>query len=37
MYFSMDINMSGKEVNEYYKKRFQIEFCFCFCFRDAKK
>lgn len=29
---STDINVSGKDVIEYYCTRFQIEFCF----RDAK-
>ena len=32
IYFSTNENMSGKDVLEYYKTRFQIEFCF----RDAK-
>ncbi len=33
LYFSTDINMSGKEVIEFYRTRFQIEFCY----RDAKQ
>lgn len=33
LYFSTDVTMSGKDVIEYYKTRFQIEFCF----RDAKQ
>ena len=33
LYFSTDIHMSGKDVIEYYRTRFQIEFCF----RDAKQ
>lgn len=33
LYFSTDPAMSGKDVIEYYKTRFQIEFCF----RDAKQ
>jgi Transposase DDE domain. len=32
LYFSTDATMSGKDVIEYYKTRFQIEFCF----RNAK-
>ena len=32
LFFSTDPNMSGKDVIEYYRTRFQIEFCF----RDAK-
>ena len=32
LFFSTDIEMSGKDVIEYYRTRFQIEFCF----RDAK-
>jgi len=32
LYFSTDQTMSGKDVIEYYRTRFQIEFCF----RDAK-
>lgn len=33
LYFSTDCSMSGKDVIEYYRTRFQIEFCF----RDAKQ
>jgi hypothetical protein len=33
IYFSTDINMSGKDIVEYYRTRFQIEFVF----RDAKQ
>lgn len=33
LYFSTDVDMSGKEVVEFYRTRFQIEFCF----RDAKQ
>lgn len=33
LYFSTDLTISGKDVIEYYKTRFQIEFCF----RDAKQ
>ena len=33
LYFSTDIDMSGKEVIEFYRTRFQIEFCY----RDAKQ
>jgi len=33
LYFSTDVNMSGKDVIETYRTRFQIEFCF----RDAKQ
>ena len=33
LYFSTDTAMSGKDVIEYYRTRFQIEFCF----RDAKQ
>ena len=29
IYFSTDINMDGKEIIEFYRIRFQIEFCFC--------
>ena len=32
LFFSTDIKMSGNDVIEYYRTRFQIEFCF----RDAK-
>ncbi len=32
LFFSTDPEMSGKDVIEYYRTRFQIEFCF----RDAK-
>ena len=32
LYLSTDPDMSGKDVMEYYRTRFQIEFCF----RDAK-
>lgn len=32
LYFSTDIEMDAKEIVEYYKIRFQIEFCY----RDAK-
>ncbi len=32
LFFCTDITMSGKDVIEYYRTRFQIEFCF----RDAK-
>jgi hypothetical protein len=32
LYFSTDTAMSGKDVIEYYRTRFRIEFCF----RDAK-
>ena len=32
LFFCTNINMSGKDVIEYYRTRFQIEFCF----RDAK-
>ena len=32
LFFCTDINMSGKDVIEYYRTRFQIKFCF----RDAK-
>jgi hypothetical protein len=32
LFFSTDPDMSGKDVIEYYRTRFQIEFCF----RDAK-
>ena len=33
IYFSTDITMSAKDIIEYYRTRFQIEFCF----RDAKQ
>ena len=33
LYFSTDTNMSAKNVVEYYRTRFQIEFCF----RDSKQ
>ncbi len=33
LYFSTNCSMSGKDVIEYYRTRFQIEFCF----RDAKQ
>ena len=33
LYFSTDIQMEPKEVIEYYRTRFQIEFCY----RDAKQ
>lgn len=33
LYFSTDVSMSGKDVIEFYRTRFQIEFCF----RDAKQ
>lgn len=33
LYFSTDTEMSGKDVIEYYRTRFQIEFCY----RDAKQ
>ena len=33
LYFSTDTNMSAKNVVEYYRTRFQIEFCF----RDGKQ
>ena len=33
LYFSTDVDMSGMEVIEYYRTRFQIEFCY----RDAKQ
>ena len=33
LYFSTDTSMSGKDVVEYYRTRFQIEFCF----RDGKQ
>lgn len=28
LFFSTDVNMSGKDVLETYRSRFQIEFCF---------
>lgn len=33
LYFSTDVDMSSKEVIEFYRTRFQIEFCY----RDAKQ
>ncbi len=33
IYFSTDITMSARDIIEYYRTRFQIEFCF----RDAKQ
>ena len=33
IYFSTDIDMEGKDIIEFYRTRFQIEFCF----RDAKQ
>ena len=33
LYFSTDINMSGRDVIDFYRTRFQIEFCY----RDAKQ
>lgn len=33
LYFSTDVNMSAKAVVEYYRTRFQIEFCY----RDGKQ
>ena len=33
IYFSTDIDMDGKDIIEYYRTRFQIEFCF----RDSKQ
>ena len=33
IYFSTDIDMSAKDIIEYYRTRFQIEFCF----RDSKQ
>lgn len=33
LYFSTDTNMSGMDVIQYYRTRFQIEFCY----RDAKQ
>ena len=33
IYFSTDLEMSGRNIIEYYRTRFQIEFCF----RDAKQ
>lgn len=33
IYFSTDIYMDGKDIIEYYRTRFQIEFCF----RDSKQ
>ena len=33
LYFSTDTNMSAKNVEEYYRTRFQIEFCY----RDGKQ
>jgi hypothetical protein len=28
IYFSTDLDMSAKDIIEYYRTRFQIEFCF---------
>ncbi len=33
IYFSTDLDMSDKDIIEYYRTRFQIEFCF----RDPKQ
>ena len=33
LYFSTDINMSGRDIIDFYRTRFQIEFCY----RDAKQ
>lgn len=33
IYFSTDLEMSGRDIIEFYRTRFQIEFCF----RDAKQ
>lgn len=33
IYFSTDLEMSAKDIIEYYRTRFQIEFCF----RDSKQ
>ena len=33
LFFSTDINMSGRDVVDFYRTRFQIEFCF----REAKQ
>ena len=33
LYFSTDLELSGRTLLDYYRKRFQIEFCF----RDAKQ
>lgn len=33
IYFSTDLDMSGRDIIEYYRTRFHIEFCF----RDAKQ
>ena len=33
LYFSTDINMSARDVIDFYRTRFQIEFCY----RDAKQ
>lgn len=33
IYFSTDLSMSGKDIIEFYRTRFQIEFCF----RDSKQ
>lgn len=33
IYFSTDMDMSAKDIIEYYRTRFQIEFCF----RDSKQ
>ena len=33
IYFSTDLDMEARDIIEYYRTRFQIEFCF----RDAKQ
>ena len=33
IYFSTDLDMAAKDIIEYYRTRFQIEFCF----RDSKQ
>ena len=33
IYFSIDLDMSAKDIIEYYRTRFRIEFCF----RDSKQ
>ena len=33
IYFSTDLEMTGRDIIEYYRTRFQIEFCF----RDSKQ
>ena len=33
IYFSADLDMAAKDIIEYYRTRFQIEFCF----RDSKQ